>query len=222
MEFFSPTRETLDDSLPQWWKHRDPNSELYKLLQVLSEQVDDLGVLMESTYADTSLATAGDDALREEWALVYGVSNEQAPIVSTEQLRDYLQALAAFDGSRTSLENMLLALLRNPANDSPGATVSTDTTFPADGSGLTLFQNPTAGELGYLAFPVDGSGLGLDTTFPTSGRLEVIERFADQRVDVFVRSYLAFDRGAFARAVARARQSHLNASTITETAVPGS
>jgi hypothetical protein len=71
--------------------------------------------------------------------------------------------------------------------------------FPATGAGLT--------------FPEDGTGL----TFSAGSRLEVAEAYADYRLDVTVRSYLAFDRPAFARAVNRYRQAHMVAPTITET-----
>lgn len=215
MEFFDSIRGPLDDSLPQWWAHREPTSELNYLLQAIAESSDELAAAMEDVYADQALSTATDSGLRTEYAVLYGAASESLTAMTTEQLRSYLQARAAEDGSRTSLESTLLGMLHNDANDVAQATLTLDTTFPASG-GITLWQ--ASPDRAYLQFASDGSGLALTATFPASnGRVEVIERFADSRIDVNVRSYLAFDRAAFARAVARFRQAHHFASVITET-----
>jgi hypothetical protein len=202
-------------ALPHWWQKDNPASQLAIVLAAVAALADELAAEGEGIFADMSLATARDAALRSEWAPLYGAGAEQQPM-NTEQLRQYLQARTAEDGSVASLENTLLALLRNDLND--GADPLTlDATFPADGSGLTLSTTPgLAPERGYLVFGVDGSGITLNTTFPERGRVEIVERFTDSRVDVNVRSWLAFDRPAFARAVERFRQAHLYPSIITE------
>ena len=215
MDFFADTRPELDDALPHWWKHRDPSSELWKVLEALGQLADELAEDMEGVYGDLSLASARDDALREEWAVIWGLGSEQAPGMTTEALRATLQALAAYDGSAQSLESVLIAFTHGGLNDAAPST-TLDATFPADGSGLPLWQ--ATPDRGYLFFAADGSGLGLDATFPTAnGRVEVIERFTDSRIDVNVRNFLIFDRNVFARLVDRLRPAHLNPSVITET-----
>ncbi len=214
LDYFDDALEDLSAALPSWWAHQDPASELAKLLAALAPFSDAISAAIEGIFADQRLETARDEALRTEWAPLYGAGNEQLP-TSTEMLRDYLQQRAAEDGSVQSLENALLALLRRPENDEDTSPVL-DAVFPADGSGLVLFQ-PTI-ERPYLAFPADGRGVLLDATFPNGiGRLEVTEQFSDHRFVVTVRDFLVFDRPAFARAVDRHRMASQFPATITET-----
>lgn len=215
LEYFTDARGQLDDALPQWWANEDPSSELYKLLQALADMSDELAAEFEQIYADQALATASDAALREQWAVLYGAGNEQLP-TDTETLRAYLQARASEDGSVASLENTLLTLLRNPQNDVDVPGLILDATFRSDGTGLTLGSQFIPERGGYLVFPPDGTGIVLDVAFPVGGRIEIVELPTDNRVDVNVRSVLAFDRDVFARAVARFRLAHNVASVITE------
>jgi hypothetical protein len=223
LEFFDDALGQLQDALPQWMAKDRAGSELALFLQMLAENVDALSSELEGVHADQALETSRDEALRTEWAPLYGISREDLPL-DTEVLRAYLQARASEDGSVGSLEEALLALLRRPENDTGTELVfpagGAGLTFPADGSGLTMFEHTQ--ERSYLRFPADGSGLvfpadGSGLVFPTSSRLEITEDFADSRLDVTVRNYLVFDRPAFARAVARFRQAHQVAPTITET-----
>lgn len=226
MEFFDAALEDLQDNLPQWWAQHDPASELYKLLVALAPFSDELAEAAEGIFADQRLVTARDterdDALRTEWALLFGASNEQLP-TETELLREYLRLRAEDDGSRLALEAMLLALLRNPENDA-GTTLTFDAggaglTFPADGSGLAMFELVPEG--GFLTIPVDGSGVeipadGSGVLIPDTARVEVIEDFADHTFTVNVREILFFDRALFARAVDRGRLASLLPPTIVE------
>lgn len=180
---FPPALELLVDALPTWWATDLPTSEISILLQAFGELADELAVAFEQIYLDQTLETASGSALQSQWAVIYGVSNEQLP-PTVDALRGYLQARAADDGSTIALENTLLALLSNPAN----GTLSTGAlTFAIDGSGLTL--------------PADGSGLA----FPAAPDLTIIEHLADHLLEVDVKTTLIFDRGAFDRAVNRAR-----------------
>jgi hypothetical protein len=126
------------------------------------------------------------------------------------------------------LEAQLLAILSaDPANAAGPTAV-----FPLDGSGLdtpdsgiTLYQEEPLEPP--LRFPPDGSGLpfpgdGSGIAFPATSWVEVVERPADYAFDVYVRSWLAFDRPAFARAVARFRRAGLFEPTVTETETPHS
>lgn len=225
LEFFDDAINQLADALPAWWAKDRPDSELAKILAAIAEQIDALSVEIEGIYADQSLVTARDPALRREWAPLYGAGAEQLPI-DTETLRAYLRARAEEDNTIGSLEEALLTLLRNPANDDGVELVfpvgGGGLTFPADGSGLPLFR--ATNERGYLRFPPDGTGLmfaadGSGLGFPTNSRLEIHEAFSAYRLDVTVRYFLVFDRPAFARAVNRFRQPHMVPPTITETAV---
>lgn len=221
MEYFDSLRATLDDAFPQWWAHRDPASEAYKTLQALADLADELAVDVEQIHADMALSTAGDAALRSEWAVLYGAGNEQLP-PDTEILRGYLQARAKDSGSREDLQDALIALTRNTDNDTGTvlafADDGTGVTFPATG-GLTLHE--VVPDRASLAFPIGGGGIpfaadGSGVPFPARGRVEVIERPTDSRVDVNVREILTFDRGQFARAVARARMAHHLPGVIAE------
>lgn len=194
MDFYDQALEPLRETLPAWWDRDRSTSELTRLLTAFAELVDALAAAVEGIYADQALTTSRDEALRREWAVLYGAGSEQLP-TNTETLRAYLTARAAEDGSIASLEETLLSLTRNPAN----TTVERGyLIFPAAGTGLL--------------FPADGSAI----FFPTAGRLEITEVFASYRLDVTVRTTLVFDRALFARAVARFRQAHMVASTITE------
>lgn len=220
LEFFEDAIGQLVENLPAWWATAGPG-ELRILLEALAELVDELSEQIEGIYADQALSTARDEALRSEWAPLYGVSREDLPL-ETENLRAYLQARAQEDGSVASLEGALLAILHNPSNDVGSELVfpaAGGLTFPADGSGLTLFERAREA----LRFPADGTGLifpedgsGLIFTAATSW-LEISEATADDRLDVTVRDFLVFDRAAFARAVNRFRFAHMFAPTITET-----
>lgn len=198
MDVFSPAIDELVDSLPAWTARDVPTSELRILLEVLAQLVDDLSGQMEGIYADQSLSTARDEALRSEWARVYGVENEQLPTV-TAYLRAYMQARAADDGSAAALERILLTLLQDPANDAIADTGGF-LTFPADGSGLH--------------WNADGSGLH----FSAEGKVDIDEQPTDSRFVVNVKQSLVFDRAAFARAVDRGRPADTIPATIVEVA----
>ncbi len=167
MEFFEPTLPDLQDRLPSWWS-QDPVSELGLHLGVFAALTDELAARAEAVYRNTRLATASDEAVREEWAYVYGVQNEQLPS-TVEQLRAFISARAAEDGSLPSLITTLLTLIATPINlvgtvllfDAGGAGL----TFPVSGTGIgPLFQNPPPARPN-LFFPIDGSGIA----FPRGG-----------------------------------------------------
>jgi hypothetical protein len=87
--------------------------------------------------------------------------------------------------------------------------------FPSDGSPLVF---PGGGG---VVFPDDGSGLGLasdgsgllfpaapsNLAFPNSAWVTLTEAFTTKALTVTVKSYLAFDRGAFKRAIDRFAQA---------------
>lgn len=124
MDYFDPSLQDLQDTLPDWYAASDPASEMGLLLAALAALADELAAKGETIYADQSLSTATDAALRSEWAPLYGAGNEQLPL-DTETLRAYLQARAAEDGTLGGLEEALLALLRRPENN-----VGTPILFP--------------------------------------------------------------------------------------------
>lgn len=172
MEFFSDS--PLDDLIaefPDWLRADDPTAELYKWLNALAQAHADLDATAEQVYADTALATASGGGLRDEWAYLFDLRPELAAgNLSADQMRAYIAAWIACNGSVQGLLNLLLAILRlDPRNFEWGPL----TTFASDGSGLTfgadgsgigpLFQFSTQPDpAGGLAFPLDGSGL----TFP--------------------------------------------------------
>lgn len=201
MDFFTETREALDDALPSWWAHRDPDSELSILLAILAENGDELAVEVEGIYADMSLGTARVDALQREWALLYGAEREQLP-PTVDALRAYLQARSLEDGSTTQMKVTLLTLLLIGEN-----LTGTPIQFPLDGSGLM--------------FPLDGSGIGpLDETQNPDEWLRIDNTTDPTFVTVYVLETLTFDREAFARAVERYRQASQLPSVIVETSDP--
>lgn len=180
-------------SLPGFWAVEQGEAAI--VLTALAEALDGLAEATEGIYADMSLATARQDALLAEWAVLYGASSEQLP-PTVDQLRGYLQERAGEDGTVESLEAALLALLADPANGvNPGPT---GLRFPIDGSGLE--------------FPADATGI----TFPSGGWLEVHDHPDDYTLTVLVLTSLTFDRAAFARAVERHRPAHYLPPTITE------
>lgn len=225
LTLFGESIEDLRDALPQWWATAEAGSELALQLGVLAELIDELSAEAEGIYADMSMATARADALREEWALLYGAASEQLP-PTAEALRAYLQARAGEDGTIRSLERALLALLATEVNNT-----GTPLHFPSDGSGLhfpsdgsgigPLYQYSFAGA-NALRFPDDGSGLQFPEhagalEFPTGGRVEIHDHPSDNTLEVDVRSFLAFDRAAFARAVERHRPADYLPPVIRET-----
>lgn len=235
----------LQDHLPRWWRTDDPASELYKVLSAFAAQIDGLSDFFDSVYLDSSVTTATDRGLRRIYAFAYGVQQEQLP-QTVEALRGYIQARAAEDGSTASLIATLMALLNTPVNIQPGSPVmfpaSGGLTFPASNQGITLWQYdshnlPSPG----LVFAADGSGLRFPTdpqtipgeavivadgttpigsgpglVFATNGFISIIEDFAHFAFTVRVKSYLAFDRAAFARAIERFRPAHLLPARIVE------
>lgn len=196
---FDDLRPVYDDSLPSWWKHRVPGSNLDHVLTVQAEIGDELAEQLQQIADDGVLATASDDALRVEWGWLYGASAEDLAL-NAGNLRAYLQALAADDGSLTALIAFLTAIVNVPANEEDAGT---PLEFPSDGSGLE--------------FPSDGSGLDLFEWIPYSDRVQVIVDHPAHTMTVLVRSALAFSRPAFARAVERARFPDQFPPTITET-----
>jgi hypothetical protein len=163
----------LQDHLPDWWRTSDPSSEIYKFLTALAALIDGLSVLWEQPYLDQVLATASEYGLLNNFAYAWGVSHENLPTV-VGQLRDYIAARAADDGSLGSIINTLTSLLNTPQNTTGGPilTFPGALTFPANGSGIPLpirfsdgglaFPDPSGGN---LVFPVDDSGLALPATF---------------------------------------------------------
>lgn len=219
---FGPLREELDEALPTWWQHRVPGSVLDDVLAVVAEQGDAIAADLSQVYDDQFMVTASVEALRGEWGPLFGVGNEDLA-ANAGNLLAYLQALALEDGSSDSLIRVLLGLLATPANDVGTelmfAADGSGLEFPADGSGLQFYESTTP--LAALHFPDDGSPLtfpadGSPLTFPARGRLEIAQGFADYTLTVRVLEILAFDRGAFARAVERHRLSHLLPPTIVE------
>lgn len=194
--FFEPALDDLNASLPAWWAQGNPASELAIILGVVAGLVDELAVAVEQIHLDQGIATASEDALIYEWAVLLGAEGEQLPD-NQDALRAYLIARAGEDGSLESLFSTLLALLE-PTNRDSAVPERDGLHFPTDESGVH--------------FPDDGTGL----TFPAQGWLEITEAFAEYRIDVTVLSSLIFDRAVFARAVNRFRQAHMVAPTITE------
>lgn len=224
MDFFDGALQDLKDTLPSWYAQAE-TSELHRWLSAIADALDELAAEVESIYADQTLETAEEPALRNEWAILYGAGAEQV-LQTPEGLRSYLRARAADDGTLNAAIEVLLGFLSNQPN--AGGTLLT---FPLDGSGLAFA--PEAGPLwegvngqrAYLVFPADGSGLtfpadGSGLAFPSEGWVEVFERASDEGLDVFVRDYLAFDRPAFQRAVKRLNSATGGPPTITETSEP--
>lgn len=219
----------LQDHLPDWWATKydptlgHPVPVLYALLLAFATAVDQVSADLENLHADMALSNATLNGLVREYAYAYGIDNEQLPPTSTA-LRQYLQAWAGVDGSTVSIVRLLTTFLSTAINvsgtqlvfDAGGAGI----TLPSDGSPLILYQQTT--QQSALNFPVDGSGFsfpsdGSGLLVPVvSGWVVVVESAATYTWTVQVKSYLAFDRAAFARAVERLRQAHLLPATITE------
>lgn len=220
---FEPSLPDLVDALPSWWATQLPGSELAILLQVVGELMDDLAAAADTIAADMALTTATADGLQSEWALLWGLQNEQLP-PTRDALQTYIKQRAGDDGSTNALLGILVGILSNPSN--AAGTVLTfpasgGLTFPADGSGLVLFETGVA-PISHLVFPGDGSGLTFPAsggiTFPSQGWVEVIQSLSDYTLTVQVKNWLSFDRAAFGRAVQRARPSHFQKPTIVEVA----
>lgn len=221
----------LQDSLPQWLATQAPGSELNKVLGAAADQLDAVHALFDQVSAGRSLLTCSPADLYDQYAFIYSLQNEQVP-PTPDGLRALLLALAAANGSVSSLLSVLIALLSTPANLIGGTVLTFDAggaglTFPAT-DGLTMYQyaaggappfSPTLG----LIFPADGSGVffpggGSGLMFPAVGLLNVIESPGTFTYTVQVKGYLAFDRPTFARIVNRLRLSHLYPPTIQEIA----
>lgn len=209
---FAPALGDLQDHLPDWWRTEDPTSQLYLFLQPIADQIDGLSELFEQPYLDQVITTASLEGLMRNFAFAWGLQNEQLPAV-VPQLIAFIQELAAEDGSLQSLINALTALISSPANE--GGPVLTfpsgggGLTFPSNGTGLTMYEfAPGGGPALALTFPSDGSGLvfpadGSGLTLSSSFLINVLPDYATFQLTIQVQSWLAFDRGAFARAVER-------------------
>lgn len=195
MSDFASLTEQFADSLPVRWAHRRPGSILHDTVAVLDDLNDELVAALDQIQADGAIATASPEALRTEWAVLYGAGNEQLP-ADDGTLRDYVQQRAAEDGGEKSLINALLALLRHPENN--GVPERDGLHFPADGAGLH--------------FPADGSGLH----FPPRARVQVLDSPETFTLTVQVVAGLVYDHAAFARAVQRHRPGHYNPPIIQE------
>lgn len=206
---FEAALSDLQDHLPSWWPTSNPTSQMYKLLAGVASVIDQLSNLFEQPYLDEVITTASQTGLFRNFALAWGLQNEQLPTV-TSQLAAYIQARAAETGSLQSLINTLTALVNQPVNQ--GGPVLTfpagggGLTFPANGSGLIMYQY-TSPQLAPV-FPADGSGL----TFPADGSgitlgavawIDLLPNYSTYTLTVKVLEYLAFDRNAFTRAVNR-------------------
>jgi hypothetical protein len=234
----------LQDHLPDWWA-KTGTANLAILLTALAVPLDELSGELEDLHSDMALINATLTGLRDEYAFAYGVENEQLP-PTVDALRAYIQTWESANGSKLSVIQTLTALLKTPVNTTGFQLTfpagGSGFTFPTDGSGLTLFQQTD--DTAFLAFAADGSGLtfkppasplvgqiyvadpadgttppgppGPGLTFPVSGWVDVIESFTTYTWTVTTKSYLNFDRAAFARAVERLRQAHLLPATITE------
>lgn len=208
----------FQDHLPDWWAADVTTSLLYKILVAAATPTDGLSADLENLHADMTLATATADGLRSEYAYAYGVNNEQLP-PTVDGLRLYIQTWAGINGSLLSAVGLLTSLLKTVGNES-GTQLIFDAggaglTFPANGSGLPMFQQVP--EVASLTFPVDNSGIPIDTVLPNaSGWVLITESPSTYTWNVQTKSYLNFDRAAFARAVERLRQAHLLPAVITE------
>lgn len=231
MDLLDPALPDLQDAVWEWSQAANPRSVLYAFLASWGALLDELAATAGQIADDANMATASDTALRNEYAPLWGVANEQLP-ADTGQLRDYLQARAAEDGSIGSLIRTLTTLIARDPNltgtelhfDGGGAGL----TFPADGTGLLLFeQTPGIANLTFpadgtgltfppaLTFPADGSGLTFDLAFPALGGLtfgtgaspffDITEQFTAHTLTFTVKGWLAFDRGAVKRALDRFR-----------------
>jgi hypothetical protein len=232
---------SLQDHLPDWWakdakEDGTAESVLYLLLAALADALDGLSADLEDLSADMALVNATLDGLRSEYAYANGIDYEQlSPTVDV--LRAYLQAWIGATGSKQSIISVLTAFLKTTVNIT-GTQLTFDAggagfTFPADGSGLILFQSTQ--DTVSLIFPADGSGLifpspegtligqvfvidpanggtppgatGPGLTFPSSGWVDITEDFTNYAWTVYTKSYLTFDRAAFARAVECGRRT---------------
>lgn len=222
LALYEDALDVLQDNLPDWWAKDGPGV-LYAILVALAGQQDELSGQLETLFANQSRVTATLEALRCEYAYAFGIDYEQLP-PTVDALQAYLTEWIGADGSTLSAIRILTSLLKTPANmtgtqlvfDAGGAGL----TFPADGSGLVMFQQVQ--EIGFLSFPVDGSGLGFPSDgsgviFPdVSGWVVITESPSSFTWTVTTKSYLTYDRAAFARAVERLRQAHLLPATIVE------
>lgn len=224
----------------------DPAAELRKWLTALAEQIDDLSAKAEQVYTDARLATASRDGLIAEWVLVYGLGNEIANLTTEQLRGYIEQWIACDGTTQSILNLLTAIINLNPANnggplltfDAGGAGLTFDAggagvgplyqyatkpdqtvgfVFPGDGSGLTFPDQA-------LYFPVDGSGLtfGLtfpnvpDLTFPNNAWVVITEAFSSYALAVTAKSYLAFNRPAFLRAINRFSQAHVAPVTYSE------
>lgn len=245
LELYEDSLEVLQEHLPDWWAKEDASSILYAILTAIADQQDDLSEDLEALFADMALVTATLDGLREEYAYAHGIEYEQLP-PTVDALREYLRAWIAANGSKESVVQTLVAFLKTPVNLTGTQLVfaadGSGLTFPADGSGLVMFQQTE--DTAYLVFATDGTGItfpppegslvgqinviapsdgstppgatGDGLIFPLSGWVDVVEDFQVYAWTVYTKSYLNFDRAAFARAVERLRQAHLLPATIIE------
>lgn len=167
----------LQNALPAWWRSRDPQSTLYKLLWVFGQELDRLAWVWEDTYRDQTLETASREGLIANFAFAWGLVSEEDAL-GENGLRAYIQARSKENGSLSTLENVLLAIvLAEPQNTKGGPLQQFPAggegiEFPANGEGIQLFEfkegeGPSSG----LQFPADSEGL----RFPDSTLMDAYE-----------------------------------------------
>jgi hypothetical protein len=190
---FEPALEDLQDHLPDWWRTRDPTSELYALLTGIGSTIDLLSPLWEQPYLDQVLTTASPTGVMRNFQLAWGLTNEQVSSVQA-LLVAYIQLLASDDGSLQAATNALSSRLTVPAG---GPVLEYPVLiFPADGSGLQ--------------FPADGSGL----TFGVFALLYIEMNYLTYTMTVYVLEGLTYDAPTFAREVQRFVPADWNAATV--------
>ncbi|HWT94968.1 MAG TPA: hypothetical protein VN238_18370 [Solirubrobacteraceae bacterium] len=173
--------ELIASALPHWWAHEDPKSELHAFIVMCALFLDELATAAEQIHADQSMQTAGLDALRSEWAVLFGADQEQQ--LTADALRAYLNARAADDGTIASLEEALYAIAEHTPDQ----------------------ERPVPRSV--LEFPDDGSGLQLPITSPAAA-INVVDNVNDHRIEVTVAQGVVFDAGVLERAVERHRPAH--------------
>jgi hypothetical protein len=163
---FQDSLSILQAHLPDWWRTDDPTSNLWQVVTAAGAAIDSLAPLWQRFAGDTALVTATEEGMVRNFAFAWGLQNEQLPPTSNI-LSPYIQAQAADNGSPPAALATLTAFLGSVGDlygpylvlfDPGGAGL----TFPANGSGITLWQYAGAGGGPLLTFPL---------TFPASGGL---------------------------------------------------
>jgi len=107
-----------------------------------------------------------------------------------------------------------LIMFEFPAGSQPVAGLI----FPLNGSGLRFSVNPSSLPSDNVIVQ-DGTspiGAGSGLTFASNGFVNIIQGFTTYTLTVQVQNWLAFDRGAFQRAVGRFQPAHCLPASIVE------